>query len=437
MARKPHRQGYAAELRDEIHGLCPASLFQDLNLHGNARWTPVRLLSCLVLMSWQDAQTLAGRFQNVRDLLARMFDDWACPSSYSGYAEALARWIEPLIERVRTRLQQRLRQIAGRRWRLFGWIVFAADGSRFESPRTSANEAGLKCAGKTRTAPQVFHTTLLHLGLDALWDFRTGPGTDSERRHLEDMAADLPPGSLIAADAGFIGYELCQRLRTAGVSFLLRVGANVTLLAEQWGGRIQQAGDRVWLWPDKFQDQPPLELRLIMLGRGRQAVFLVSDVFNPARLSVPQAAEISRRRWGVEVSYRTIKQTLDRGEWLSRTPQTVLAEHSGTLLGIWILQVLNLEALVRRRRDPRTWSASRSRDVTRRAMRLALDPRPAAEASWREQLAEAVRDNYVRRGPKAARSWPRQKQESPPRPPQFRQLTRRQRMAGKRLLDGS
>ena len=44
------------------------------------------------------------------------------------------------------------------------------------------------------------------------------------------LAAGLPANSLVVADAGFIGFDLCRRLQTDGVRFLLRVGANVTLL---------------------------------------------------------------------------------------------------------------------------------------------------------------------------------------------------------------
>src|SRR5437016_337390 len=120
MARKPCRQGYADELRMQVQELGPARLFQDLAVHGNAVWTPERLLLSLALMSWQDAQTLTSRFQNVRDLLARMFPDWVCPRSYTGYSEALVRWIEPLLCCLRIRLQERLRNIARNRWRLHG-----------------------------------------------------------------------------------------------------------------------------------------------------------------------------------------------------------------------------------------------------------------------------------------------------------------------------
>ncbi len=114
-----------------------------------------------------------------------------------------------------------------------------------------------------------YHTNLVHLGTNAVWDFHAGPGTDSERRHLEEMATDFPPGSLVTADAGFIGYDLCQRLTAQSVSSLLRVGGNITLLARQWQQRIHQNGQLVWLWPQGQSHAAPCVLRLLRDRQGK------------------------------------------------------------------------------------------------------------------------------------------------------------------------
>jgi hypothetical protein len=451
----PRSTAYAAQLLDAIENFGGQQLAGcALSQHGNARWTPSKLLVACVLMSWHEGQTLTSRFEHVREILAVMFPGWAVPASYTGYALALAREMDLLLQILKPQLQDRVKQVAGRQWRWpgpgpggsgnsGGWIVFAVDGSRFESPRTSANEDGLGCAGKRKTAPQVFHTTLLHLGTNAIWDVRCGPGTDSERRHLEEMAAGLPEGSLVTADAGFIGYELCQRLQQQGVSFLLRVGGNVTLLAEQMNARVCQDGERVWLWPNDHSKSPPCVLRLLRLKRGGgtgRTMFLATNVLDPDQLPLAQAQEIYRRRWGIEVTYRSVKQTLDRTVWLSRTPTTVLAEHQGTLLGFWILQILSLEEIRRHtpRVDPRRWSPALSRDTARRAIRHALSSSPTAKpqaSDWRTQLGIAVQDTYVRRGPKQSRDWPHKKRDPPPQPPKIRPLTKQQRRKGLQLLN--
>ena len=435
MARRPVRVAYALELGDAIADLSrSAGLSEAMPVHGNVQWTPEKLLAACLLMSWHEGQTLNSRFEHVRELLGAIFSGWKAPTSYTGYATALAGKVRLLVTRMRSVLQTRLQRLAGDRWRIAGWVVFAADGSRFESPRTQANEKGLGCAGKKRTAPQIFHTTLLHLGTNSIWDFRCGPGTDSERRHLEHMAADLPPGSLVTADGGFLGYELCQKLTAQGIAFLLRVGGNITLLAEQTGSRIQQDGERIWLWPQAHSAAPPCVLRLLRLKRSSREIYLVTNVLEPSRLTPTQAAEIYRRRWGIEVTYRSVKQTLNRSTWLSRTPSTVLAEHQGTLLGFWILQVISLKELSRQKIDPRAWSPARARDACRRALRHMFSSGAHRQLPWRQQLAQSVQDGYLRIRPKQARAWPHKKHDPPIQSPRIVKLTLSQRERGQRLL---
>src|SRR5262249_20923576 len=146
------------------------------------------------------------------------------------------------------------------------------------------NEEELGCAGRKRTAPQLFVTTLWHAGLGLPWDYRLGTGKASERRHLEDMLAELPPRSLLLADAGFIGYELCQRIMAAEQKFVLRVGKNVTLLT-QLGYYEREDAQTVYLWPEKQRHCCPLVLRLIVCGGGKDQVYLVTNVLDQDQLS--------------------------------------------------------------------------------------------------------------------------------------------------------
>jgi signal transduction histidine kinase len=175
------------------------------------------------------------------------------------------------------------------------------DGSREEAPHTEANEADLGCAGKDKTAPQVYVTTIWHLGLGLPWDFRMGPGTDSERRHALDMVNDLPPRALLVADAGFVGYELCRTLLRSSRSFLLRVGSNVRLL-EKLGYYRRERSDVVYLWPQKRQGRgrgKPLVLRLIRLRKGKQVVYLLTNVLDNAVKFSPTGGDV---RVGVSAS---------------------------------------------------------------------------------------------------------------------------------------
>lgn len=436
MARMPRSVTYAVELKNAISDLVADSLSElDSSAHGNAWWTPTHLLQAAALMSWHEGLTLGDRFEHVRGILGAMAPGEAIPASYTGFAQALHRSIEPMVRAVTPRLQRLIKQLARDRWRTHGWVVFAADGSRFESPRTANNERGLKCAGKKRSAPQVFQTTLQHVGTNAIWDFRLGPGTSSERRHLEEMLEGLPPRSLITADAGFSGFEFYRRLNAAGVKFLLRVGGNVTLKSVWKLTNLEVCGDEVWVWPNQNVSQPPVRLRLVRLVQNNSLVYLVTNILNADDLNAAAAGEIYRQRWGVEVTYRSIKQTLDRSTWLSRTAVTVLAEHRATILGFWLLQIKSLQELQTAREHPHRWSPAASRRVTRRAIRHFQESPAIGEPGWSAQLRQAVKDEYVRQRPKKARHWPHKKREPPIRPPRIERLTKARQKLGELLLN--
>lgn len=134
------------------------------------------------------------------------------------------------------------------------------------------------------TAPQVFVTTLWHAGFALPWDFRTGPGTDSERCHLDQMLDGLPEKTFLLADAGFVSFGLCHALQQQGHSFLLRVGSNVHLLTDL-EYEYEQRDDIVYLWPRKQRRLPPLKLRLIRLPDEKgQTVYLLTDILDTQRL---------------------------------------------------------------------------------------------------------------------------------------------------------
>jgi hypothetical protein len=374
-------------------------------------------------MSWEGTVNLTERFENVRDCLRRLFPRWRLGTSYSGFCEALEACSRQILPAITARLQRQLQAIAGKHWRREGWLAFAADGSRVECPRTKANEEGLGCAGKSRTAPQLMLTTLYHMGTGLPWAFRVGPGTESERRQLDDMVEELPEETLVVTDAGFASYELCKTLIDGERHFLLRVGSNTHLLTEL-GCTYEIQDETVYLWPGRQQKdgQPPLMLRLIVLGEGHKKVFLITDVLDHKALSDEQAGRLYRMRWGVEVFYRSYKRTIGHHTMKSRTPATCRAELIWTMIGVWLMGLMTVGRIMDAGEDPLAWSVARSRDCLRRAMRGALSQsRPRVPLA--RQLVHATTDSYVRTRPKKARNWPHKKRERPPGPPKIRPAT--------------
>lgn len=426
------KRSYRDSLVNAIRLWFPWQFFAQWALLGGIRWTPQRLFWMGMLMAWSAEKTLAERFETARDLLKELFPKWSLGKTFTGWHDAQGQWTKALSVAVAKRLRKCLRQQAGKYWTREGWCAFAVDGSRVECPRTEANET-LGCAGRKKTGPQLFLTTLWHMGTGLPWDFRIGPGTASERRHAEAMLVDLPPQALLVADAGFTGYAFYQRILAAGHNFLLRVGANVRLLQEL--GFVKQEGRHiVYLWPDEKRNQPPLVLRLIVRRQGKKKIYLVTNVRDEAALSEKAAAMLYEMRWGVEVFYRSTKQTMQRKKMLSHSPEAAKCELTWTVLGIWLLGLMSVSGIIAKGRDPLRWSVAAARTQVRRHMRKALGQR-RCRRSLSESLAYALKDDYQRLGSKTARDYPRKKKEQPPGSPKIRLATDKERRAAKRLKE--
>ena len=432
--RKERRQrrtqaSYRHGLKDAIGKLLPGPFFSRWRVAGS-KWSPLRVFWMAILMVWSAEQTLQARFEETREVVRSLFPKWPLGKTYTGWYEAQRKWLTPLRPALGQRLRRQLQTKAGRHWQREGWCAFAADGSRVECPRTAANETELKCAGKKKTGPQLFVTTLLHMGTGVPWDFRIGPGTASERRHLEEMLADLPPRSLVVADAGFTGYAFYRRLLAAKQNFLVRVGSNVHLLKEL--GYFEREGpDTVYLWPEHNRDQPPVVLRLIERRAGKKKMFLVTNVLDKKALTEKSAGVLYEMRWGVEVFYRSLKQTLEKRRMLSRTPEAAKCELTWAMLGLWLLGLMTATEIVAQGGDPLAWSAAKARQRVRRSMRQAL--KRQRDGGLGRDLARATKDGYVRHGSKQARNWPHKKKEKPPGEPKIQSADAGQRRAAKRV----
>lgn len=377
-------------------------------------------------MAWSEQSQLVERFRAVSSFLKETCKHWKLGSSYDGWVAAQQREVARLRPMVIQRLRQHARKIdsgpSGCRFQLF-----AVDGSKAACPRTIANQQAMGDLGKPEGIPQLSLTCLWQMSTGLPWDFRIGPGTDSERAHLRDMLDELPEQSLLVADAGFIGYDLCRELTHRNQRFLLRVGGNIHLLSEL-GEDYEVQGNTVYLWPVKQQDQHerPLQLRLIVVREpGQEPVYLVTNVLDPEELSDAEAAEIYRQRWGIELQFRTVKQTMQHHTMRSRTPDTCYLEMMWAFLGVWLLQLITACKIAEAGGKPRTASPAQARNVVRRVMR---DQRPGTRTrrGVNTVLAACRLDEYVRKRPKGSRNYPRKKRHKLPDPPIIKPLNPQQ-----------
>jgi hypothetical protein len=245
------------------------------------------------------------------------------------------------------------------------------------------------------------------MGLRLPWSWRNGPSTSSERDHFRTMLREqpFPSHTLFCADAGFTGYDLWQALIDAGHSFLIRVGANVTLLRRL--GYVRERDGIVYFWPDQAakRRRPPLVLRVFQFQAGRCRMSVVTNILDDQQLSAAQACELYKLRWGVELQFRTLKQTFGRRKLRSKTPQRALVELDWSLLGLAMIQLFAVKEQIAQGEPPRHSSVALAIQIIREMMDRRLEPaEPGADLSAR--LQGARRDRYQRKGSKKARYRP-------------------------------
>jgi Transposase DDE domain len=394
------------------------------------RWTDRLLVMTMLLVVFSSLGTLAERFAEARATAVKMYDSRRRPgSSYAGFIGQLVRHSARLLALVTTTLRARVQATAGDCWKIGRHLVFGVDGTKSDAPRTRANQEGLKIGGKRKSGPQQLLVTLLHVGTGLPWSWRRGQATDSERALLLEQLRLLPAGALLVADAGFVGYEFLRTILGKKFNVLVRAGANVQLL-KNLGWAVEDRGnDVVYVWPERARKrgEEPLVLRRIMVVDGRNRRMCLLTNLSAEELTLAEACEIYRRRWGIEVFFRGLKQTLGRRKMLSDAPENAGVELDWTMVGYWLLGLLLWEKRAERR------PAAEGLAWALRLVRAAMAGRGDRRESW-AKIWQSIRvDRYLRRTSKKARDWSHKKNDPPCGLPQVRMASPTEKRRAKAL----
>jgi hypothetical protein len=451
--RNPFSAG-AQDLKAVVAWLMMEADFGALQAPKDSRWSFRGLVLMALMWVWSEEATLTGRFSAVLQLAGSLWPrDVPQTISYQAFLKRLVRWTPAFLAVLQGPLRQRMQRSLRAHWQIAGRVVFGVDGSKLELARTVSNEARFapsstrsgkptrrsrkssrqtdRSRRKKADTPQLWITTFWHAGTGLPWDWRLGPSDSSERSHLLEMMDQLPPQSLITADAGFVGYPLWSALQAAGHDLLIRVGGNVRLLKQL--GFARESRGTVYLWPDEAarHRQPPLVLRLVVVQGARHPWCLVTSVLETHRLSDQDIVEIYRRRWGIELFYRHFKQTFARRKLRSHAAEHVLCEAHWSLIGLWVMLLYAEQHLHRRRVPPPQMSVA---GVLRAFRSLLKQPCVTIPQPTRfvDQLDASVVDRYARRQ-KNSRNYPRKKYDLPCGPPAIRKASRQQRRIATQL----
>jgi hypothetical protein len=390
---------------------------------GLRRWSLRTLTLVTLLMALDVAGHLGDRFNAGR----RLVNSWRLKSrvvgrTYQGWVKAIDKVSPRLLRAMVPHLRAQMPGLAGEHWKVGRWIPFGADGSKFNLSRTLAHLKRFSSAGKKRSGPQAYVTGILHLRTGLPWAARIGRADIDERAHLRQLIGHLPAAALLVADAGFMGYGLWWFLGQTHVHFLIRVGANVSLLTHLGYG-VRQHGDLVYLWPhrERRAGKPPLILRLIRVRDGDKEMCLITNELDPAQLSFQEARECYRLRWQIELWYRQLKQTAGRRQLASHAPRQATLELAWLLVGMALLGMVGVQDALCRGEDPLRLSPAGMLRVVRE-----LSARPRLHGgirTLRRLLMSCVKDGYQRKAPKCRQKWPTKKRQKPPGVPRIAQAT--------------
>jgi hypothetical protein len=427
-------QSYRSQLRDAMSSFLPHRGLPLLCQDKRVRWTSRLLAMAAVMIAWSGAATLLDRFTQARAALVAMYPTRRRPgASTEGFFKALDLHGQYLLATLSDYWRGCVQRVAGRHWKIDGWLLFGVDGSKFDCPRTLANEQGFGVSGKDKSGPQQLLTCLFHVASGMLWSWtRDGVQGRGEPTQLRQMLHLLPPGAMLLADAGYTGYDLLKSLIDQGSSFLIRVGSNVTLI-KNLGYAKFEGKQTVYLWPLDKQGRnkrsmpkqlgkvrPPLVLRLIELqDAAGKPVFLLTNVTDRRRLTNHVAARMYRLRWGIEVMWRGFKQIMGHHKMLGKTPARAGAELDWAMAGLWMLQLLAASRMTVAHQSPVNHSPAK----TLRILRGAMTGRAQRGKSLHIQLSQASKDTRLRKTSKQARYRRQKRPQRPPGAPEARMAT--------------
>jgi IS4 transposase len=404
-------------------------------------WSPRVLAATALLWAWSDEANLSTRWITARKIALFLFPTQGkVAGSYQAFIKLLVRWTPALVALLQTALQERMRTDLQSVWRVGGRLLFGMDGSKIVLPRTRSNEKAYAAAHRKKVKkrpnrlrqrrrrrgpaglkkaamPQLTVATMWHVGSGLPWTWRIGSSYAGERTLMRQMLPELPADAIVAGDAGMVSFQSLHEALARGLHMLVRVGSNIRLLKRL--GFVREHQDIVYLWPEKSQKQwqRPVVLRLVVSHNGQHPVYLVTTLLNPAKDSDADVIDMYRRRWGIEVYHRSLKQTFQRRKLRSHSAAPAQVELQWSLVGLWAMSLYALVQIRRDRQPANRLSCAKLLQAFRRMIRDYLHPSDR-QTSLRRLLRQAVIDSYPRHH-KTSRDYPRQKHPLPPGQPKI------------------
>lgn len=132
----------------------------------------------------------------------------------------------------------------------------------------------------------------------------------NEKMPATDMVADLPAGSLILTDLGYFSFPWYDALTDAKHHWVARLREKTSLTdAHLFWARDGHRDALVWLGAHR-SDKAKHLVRLIEIRHGQTTRRYLTNVTDPAELSMAEVVRLYARRWDIELAFKTLKSDL-------------------------------------------------------------------------------------------------------------------------------
>jgi hypothetical protein len=262
----------------------------------------------------------------------------------SAYCQARVRLPVETLQTVHQTVVDSLEKQADQQQPWCGRPVVVVDGSSSSLPDTAANQKVFPQPGAQKPGcgfPVARIVVLFCLATGALQRWVYGSLHIHESRLFARLFSAISRGTVVLGDCGFCSFYSMASLLSQGVDSVFRLHQARSKDFRQ--GKRLSAQERLVTWhkprqrPAHVEQKqwdalpPTLSLRLVRYRVGvpgfrSQQIILVTTLLDAQRYCAEALAQLFRRRWEIELSFRDIKVTLGMDILRCKSPALVVKE---------------------------------------------------------------------------------------------------------------
>lgn len=260
--------------------------------------------------------------------------------------------LETLFAQVTTLLADRL--VPWSRRELAPWAtgVYAIDESTFDALPRQWPVVGTPTGQSLPTLPGKL-AACLNLRTQQ-WEqlLTTETSGQNEKVLARDLVAGLARDSLVLFDLGYFAFHWFDDLTDQGLHWIsrFRSGTSHTVLQVLYEDATTRDAI-VWLGAYRA-DRAKHAVRMVTFQQDGTERCFITNVLDPAALSIHDIAALYARRWDIEQAFRLVKRELGLHLWWSSKPVVLKQQLWAVLIISQILQALRLEIAGRAEVDP-------------------------------------------------------------------------------------